>query len=233
MVLFDGNNKAYVGVEHGKQPSISAQDMTRIQTIAKQHGAWFEGVGGDAKTIKLGFNEFKGSWDDKLQQKVTGYPPEYLYTIFTNTEVNKQADALTKPGLSIFNSIMNAQDKIGYLKGKQFTTETLKNFLRMASENDINFLEMAQKEATSKNVSQFLKAGENLMWPNNWESYPNKAGKLAKKVNDRRQEFLTNQPTGVYIIGSDHLEEIKSKIKSQDIKDVKPKQTKRPLMMDQ
>ncbi len=231
MVLFDGDNKAYIGVEHGKQPSISAQDMTRIQLIAKRHGAWFEGSGGDAKAIKLGANEFKGSWDDKLQQRVAGYPPEYLYTIFTNTKANKQAETLTKPGATIFDSIVKAQDKVSYLKGRRFTSETLGSFLRMASEDDVDLLKMSKKEATSENVKQFLKAGEDLMWPDNWEKYPNKAGRLAKKVNDKRQEFLADQPTGVYVVGSDHLQELKSKMKLHNMDGIRPRQAKRPLMV--
>lgn len=231
MVLFDGDNKAYIGVEHGKRPSISAQDMNRIQAIAKRHGAWFEGSGGDAKAVGLGTNEFKGSWDDKLQQRVAGYPPEFLYTIFTNTEANKQAETLTKPGTTIFNSIVKAQDKISYLKERRFTSETLANFLRMASENDIDLLKMSQKEATPENVGQFLKTGEGLMWPDNWERYPNRAGKLAKKVNDQRQEFLAEQPAGVYVVGSDHLQELKSKMRLRSMDGMRPRQTRRPLMI--
>ena len=231
MVLFDGNNKAYIGVEHGKRPSISAQDMNRIQEIAKRHGAWFEGSGGDAKTVGLQTNEFKGSWDDKLQNKISGYPPEYLYTIFTNTKVNKQSEALENPGVSIFDSIVKAQDKVSYFKGRKFTSETLKNFLQLASEDNVNLLKMSQKEATSENVNKFLKTGEDLMWPDNWEKYPNKAGKLAKKVNDKRQDFLINQPVGIYVIGSDHLQDIKSKINFQNMSGMKPRQAKRPLMV--
>jgi hypothetical protein len=230
MVLFDGDNKAYIGVEHGKRPSISTQDMNRIQTITKKHGAWFEGNGGDVKTVGMGASEFKGSWDDKLQQKISGYPPEFLYTIFTNTEENKQAETLTKPGATIFDSIVKAQDKVSYLKGRRFTPDVLQNFLRMASENDVDLAKMAQKEATPENVRQFLKAGEDLMWPDNWERYPNKAGKLAKKVNDQRQDFLSNQQTGVYVVGSDHLKELKSKMKLRNISGMRPRQAQRPLM---
>lgn len=230
MVLFDGNNKAYIGVEHGKRPSISAKDMNRIQEIAKSYGAWFEGSGGDVKTVGLQPNEFNGSWDDKLQNKISGYPPEYLYTIFTNTKVNKQSETLENPNVSIFDSIVKSQDKVSYFKDRKFTSETLKNFLQLASENNINLLEMSQKKATSENINKFLKTGEDLMWPDNWEKYPNKAGKLAKKVNDKRQEFLINQPVGIYVIGSDHLQNIKSKINLQNMSNIKPRQAKRPLI---
>lgn len=211
-VLFDGQDKAYVGVEHGKKPSIPAEDMERLKSIASKHGAWFEGTGGDKKSIGLEGRVFKGSWDNKMQKRISGYPPEFLYTLFTNTQVNKQADAITNASSTIFDSILKAQDKVGYLKGRKFDSQTLKDFLVGASGGSADLLALSQKNASPENVKRFLSAGERLMWPSNWEQAPNNAGKLAKKVNDKRQEFLVEQPAGVYMVGSDHIKDIKQKI---------------------
>ena len=211
-VLFDGQDKAYVGVDHGKKPDIPEKDMERLKLIASKYGAWFEGDGGDKKSISLESNKFRGSWDNKMQKRIPGYPPEFLYTLFTNTEVNKQAREITNAGSTIFESILKAQDKVGYLKDRKFDSQTLKDFLVAASNGSTDLMAMSQKNASPENVKRFLSAGERLMWPSNWEQAPNSAGKLAKKVNDKRQEFLIEQPAGVYMVGSDHIKDIKQKI---------------------
>jgi hypothetical protein len=43
------------------------------------------------------------------------------------------------------------------------------------------------------------------MWPDNWDEYPNRAGQVAKSVNDLRDKFLATRKRGVYVTGSDHL----------------------------
>ena len=67
---------------------------------------------------------------------------------------------------------------------------------------------MAEKPATKNNVYNFLKTGESLMWPENWELYPNNAGKIAKQANDLRDKFLVSRTEGVYTVGIGHLIEI-------------------------
>ena len=64
---------------------------------------------------------------------------------------------------------------------------------------------MSRDKATASNVAHFLKAGERLMWPANWEKYPNAAGKVAKKAENARIRFLKNAAPGVYIVGKDNL----------------------------
>jgi hypothetical protein len=230
MILFSGNKKAYVGVEHGKKLSIPSKDAEKVKAIAEQYGAMLEGSGGDLGAVDIDREYIKGSWDDKFQKTIKGYPPEFLYTVFTNTEVNKQENNLTKPGMTILEAINKAQDKVGYFKDRKFTAQTIQKFLVAASEDDTDLLDMAQENATKENVKDFLMAGEDLMWPDNWDQYPNNAGKLAKKVSDQRQEFLLKQPSGVFFVGSDHIKDLKKKSKNLTI--TNKRQLNRSMMSD-
>jgi hypothetical protein len=230
-VLFDGQNKAYIGVEHGKKAAMSNEDANKLRTIAQRHGAWTEGAGGDIDAVAaIPKNAYAGSWDKKLQKNIKGYPPEFLFTLFTNIEENNQAGELTNKGKTIFDAVLSAQTSIAYLKDRKFDAKTLQKFLQSASNKDVDLLAMSQQEPSSEAVNKFLAAGEDLMWPENWEKYPNAAGKLAKKVNAQRQQFLMDQQTGVFVVGSDHLKEIEKRIKEKKVNGMMPRQTKRPLM---
>jgi len=186
-------NLVFVGQEHGKPVDLPQN----IKDIAEKYGAYYEGSGGD----KMSDISYRGSWDDAASKSVKGYPKEFLYTLFTNTEVNKQRDALTSDK-SIFDSILKNQNKFGYFKDRSFDEETLASFLQdMGPE----FLEESKKQATPENVDAFLSRGENLMWDN--EDAP--ARQMADKANKYRQQWLMSQPEGVYFIGSDHLQDLK------------------------
>ena len=208
-VIFDGN-KVYVGKEHMKPLILSDELIEKIKTIGSKYGYWYEGNGGDVSSTN-GFSDksnYEGSWDHEFEKTIKGYPPEYLYTLFANTKVNHQRENLLRPSMSIFDSIMKAQKKIAYLKDREFDDSTLKKFLSMCSEKDVDFIKLSELPATKENVNMFLNKGESLSWPKNWQEYPNKAGKLAKKVDDARNTFLLNRKSGVYFAGSGHLVEL-------------------------
>jgi hypothetical protein len=232
--IFVNNKKAYVGIEHGESVSLSRSDAKRLMQIVSQHGAYYEGNGGDISAIKeIPKSAYRGSWDDLFAKKVKGYPPEFLYTIFTNTEENNQKKYLVSQDKTIFEMILKAQDKIGFFKDKKFTSDTLSKFLQDISESDKYFLPMSREKATQANVEEFLSAGEELMWPDDdWEDYPNKAGKMAKKANSQRQMFVANQDSGVYVMGSDHIEEIQKIKPGKKIAASNKKQMGRSMMSD-
>jgi hypothetical protein len=210
MVFIDGN-KAYVGVEHGKKANLSPEDARKLAQIAERYGAYYEGTGGDTAAVGvLPKSAYKGSWDTLMQQNMQGYPPEFLYTLFTNVAVNKQNEALTAPDKSIFDAVLAAQDKISALKGRTFTAATLREFLQNASEKNVDLVELSKQPATKANVQRFLSTGENLMWPETSDTNAvSRAGALAQKANTQRQQFLANQPSGVYVVGSDHLKDLR------------------------
>lgn len=232
--IFVNNKKAYIGIKHGEKVSLSKSDVKQLMKIISQHGAYYEGNGGDIFSInEISKSDYRGSWDDLFAKQVKGYPPEFLYTIFTNTKENNQKKYLVSQDKAIFEMILKAQDKIGFFKDKKFTFDTLIKFLQGISEQNTDFLEMAQKNATHENVKKFLSAGEELMWPDkNWKDYPNNAGKMAKKANLQRLMFVANQDSGVYVMGSDHIEEIQ-KIKSgKKIAVSSKRQMNRSMMSD-
>jgi len=209
-VIFDGN-KVFVGKAHMEPLVLSDELVEKIKEIGDKYGYWYEGSGGGDVPTTTGFNnksKYEGSWDNEFQKTVKGYPPEYLYTIFANTNVNHQRDNLLNPSISIFDSIMKSHKKFGYFKNRELDDSTLKKFLSMCSEKDVDFLKLSELPATKENVNMFLDKGESLSWPKNWKEYPNNAGKVAKKVEDARNTFLLNRKTGVYFAGSGHLIEL-------------------------
>lgn len=183
----------FIGQEHGQKIKLPDE----VQKLANETGAFYEGSGGD----KLSDIKYKGSWDTLASKAVKGYPSEYLYTIFTNTDVNKQKDALVSND-TIYDALLKNQQQVGYFKDRQFGRNELDKFLKSMGSG---FLSDSKKIATEKNVEDFLKRGEKLMW----ESGDTPARKMADKANESRQRWLLSQPKGVFFVGSDHLQKLK------------------------
>lgn len=210
-VIFDGDRKAYVGSPHGRPIPLTADVKRRVMALASKVGVWFEGDGGDIEPNKPLFGreeDYKGSWDDQLASSIKGYPPEFLSGLFSNVDENGAKQRFLNPNASIFDSILERQAGFRYFKDRRFEANDLRAFLRAGSEPGKDFLVMAQKPATKANLSAFFDAGERLMWPRNWQSYPNKFGKLAKKFEDARNKHLLAQPAGVFVVGAGHLLEL-------------------------
>ena len=173
-----------------------------MKVIGNKYGYWYEGSGGDANTNSKTFgpkSSYRGSWDnDGFNKEVKGFPYEFIYTLFANTEVNGQKKSITDPTLTIFDSILINQKKFSYFKDRKFTAEDLTKFMSSASEKNVDFIELSKQKATKENVNSFIDKGEELSWPKNWEEYPNNAGKLAYKANRARDEYLAKQESGVY-----------------------------------
>lgn len=208
--IFDGN-RAYVGSPHGKPISLSADVKKRLLDLVKRYGVWYEGDGKDVAINGALFGRkgaYRGSWDDAFAKTVKGYPAEYLSGMFSNVAVNGMKAAILAPAMTIFESILEHQDGHRYFKDRKFDAATLTRFLQMVSDNKYDFASMAKKRATRENVSQFFDAGEERMFPPNWDKYPYPAGKAMKKVEDARNQFLLNQKSGVYVAGSGHLIEL-------------------------
>ena len=211
-VLFIGNDTAIVGQEHGKRLQLSDSDAGRVKAIAQQHGAWYEGNGMDKKLTKGIIDQYQGSWDDDLLSlKIKGYPAAFLYVLFSNIKENDTVEGKigSDPDVTIFDRILDTQPSTNYFPDRRFDAETLTKFLQAVSEGEYDFVRMSQLPATERNVQQFFELGERLMWPDNWEEYPNRAGRVAKSVNDLRDRFLATRKQGVYVAGSDHLPAVK------------------------
>ncbi len=188
-------NLVFVGQEHGK----SANLPKNIRDIAEKYGAYYEGSGGD-KMPQIGY---RGSWDDAAAKSVDGYPEEFLYTLFTNTDVNRQQDALKGKG-SIFENILKNQKKFGYFKNKDFDEGTLRSFLKRMGDD---VLSHSQMDASEENVRDFLSMGESMMWDRD----DTEARRMADRANSFRQDWLLSQPSGVFFVGSDHIQDLKQK----------------------
>ena len=211
-VIFKGDKVAYVGAEHANSIKLSDELLSKVKVIGNKYGYWYEGSGGDANTNSKTFgpkSSYRGSWDnDGFNKEVKGFPYEFIYTLFANTEVNGQKKSITDPTLTIFDSILINQKKFSYFKDRKFTAEDLTKFMSSASEKNVDFIELSKQKATKENVNSFIDKGEELSWPKNWEEYPNNAGKLAYKANRARDEYLAKQESGVYFAGAGHLKEL-------------------------
>ena len=211
-VLFLGPNAVIVGQEHGKQLKLSDEEQQKIKDIADKYGAWYEGNGMDQKHTKGIIDDYKGSWDDDLiSDAIKGYPAPFLFVLFSNVKENNTIEEKIgfDPKSTIFDRILDTQPAANYFPNKRFDAETLQKFLKSVSEDQYDFVKMSQLPATEKNVRKFFTQGEKLMFPDNWEEYPYRAGRVAKSVNDLRDKFLATRKKGVYVAGSDHLKAVR------------------------
>ena len=211
-LIFDGPKKAYVGVQHLKRIRISPDLEARVKELVDKYGVWYEGAGKDIDRNKSLFgnkSNYSGCWDDEVAKSIKGYPYYFLVVYFANVKENKTVDTFLDPKISIFDSLIKHQNKKSYFKdGRKFGYLTLTTFLKNGSEKGINFLELSKMPADRENLTKFFGEGEKLTWPDNWLEYPNKLGKMAKKMEDVRNQFILDQPNGVYIAGSGHLKEL-------------------------
>ena len=210
-VLFLNPNAVIVGQEHGKKLKLSANNIEKIKAIADEHGAWYEGNGMDQKFTKGIIDDYKGSWDDDLlSPKIKGYPSPFLYVLFSNVKENDTIKGKIgfDPKSTIFDRILDTQPSTNYFPDRKFDADSLEKFLKSVSEGPHDFVKMSQAPATEKNVTKFFTQGEKLMFPDNWEEYPYRAGRVAKSVNDLRDKFLASRKQGVYVAGSDHLKAV-------------------------
>jgi len=222
-VIFISDNKAFVGMDHGTLPLLSEDLIDRLLPIVKL-GMYYEGPAGgpDQKIIEPLFGKYKNGFDDMAVKSLSTHPPEFLYALFSNKPPESISSYITNPKLTLYEAMVKAGYKISSMKKIPPTPTTVDKFLKSVSNpsKKIDFLDIAKKTmATSENAVAFLKLGASQMWPFDWDSYPNPAGKVAKKANDFRDKWVVTQsPNGLYTIGSGHLLEI-SKIACKPIID--------------
>ena len=200
-----------VGQAHGQPLELSPDTLKKIQDIAAKHGAWYEGNGTDRSYTKGQIDRYVGSWDDEVAKSASPNDPKWLYVLFANVDENNRVQRVgVDPKDTIFNRLLaGAQDNS--FQGIGYTAQALQKFLQMASEGKYDFVKMSQQPATQENLTRFLKAGEALMWPSNWEQYPNRAGKIAKAATvDVRDQYLATRKAGVYVTGSGHLKAVQN-----------------------
>jgi phage gp37-like protein len=209
--IFLNPNTVIVGQQHGQPLKLSPNTLKQIQAIAAKHGAWYEGNGTDRGYTKGQIDRYVGSWDDEVAKTANSNDPKWIYVLFANVDENNRVQRVgIDPNNTIFNRLLDTA-KDNSFQGIGYTSQALQKFLQMTSEGKYDFLKMSQQPATQENLTHFLKAGEALMWPNNWEQYPNKAGKIAKAATvDVRDQYLATRKAGVYVTGSGHLKAVQN-----------------------
>ena len=200
-----------VGQAHGQPLELSPNTLKQIQAIAAKHGAYYEGNGTDRAYTKGQIDRYIGSWDDEVAKTASPNDPKWVYVLFANVDANNRVQRVgIDPKDTIFNRLL-ATAKDNSFQGIGYTSQALQKFLQMSSEGQYDFVKMSQQPATQENLTRFLKAGEALMWPSNWEQYPNKAGKIAKAATvDVRDQYLATRKAGVYVTGSGHLKAVQN-----------------------
>ena len=222
-VIKFNDKKFLVGDMHQKPLEISDDLISDILRVANEYGYYGEGIGleyNEAITKssfydKLDPDKYMGSWDKKLIE--SGKVPKdkeyvFLYSLFSNPKENKRLEKIleyTEEGDIIFDVLLKT---IPYWSAEMGIFNLgeieLNKFLSEISESDIDFVEMSKQESNEKTLSEFLDIGEYLQWPENWEEYPNMAGKFARIATTIRDLFLINSASGVYFVGAGHLPNI-------------------------
>lgn len=219
-VLFLTPKKILVGDNHYDSVELSEDLFTTLLSVGKAYGYYGEGKGIEYnkgvmssdiyKALKDSGARYKGSWDDKVKIP-NNEKYVYIATVFSNPTENKRVPRLlskAKDGDTIFD-LLSREVNNHTQPGLNLGSTDLKKFLEEASEKGIDFIKLSQKPATEKNLQDFIDKGEKLTWPSNWESYPNKAGKLARRETIIRDQWLIDKaPPGIYFIGSGHLKDI-------------------------
>jgi len=220
--IFLNSNTVIVGQDHGKSLNLSPETLKKVQAIAAKHGAWYEGNGTDRAYTRGIIDKYEGSWDDGVAKTADPNDPKWLYVLFANVDANNRVQRVgINPKSTIFNQLLSTAKDNSY-QGIGFTSKALEKFLSMSSEGQYDFVEMSQLPATEENLTKFLKAGESLMWPTNWEQYPNRAGKIAKAATvDVRDQYLATRKAGVYVVGSGHLKAVQNITGKQGVAETK------------
>ncbi len=217
-LLMFGDDKILVGDRHGVPLKMSQDLIDIIIKIGTTHGFYGEGIGyehNDAITNSVFWpyvkKNGKGSWDDLV---TSNNYSDFLYAIFANPEANKRFEKLKSARNNddtIYDLLQRTKNDWTAKQNHKHTDEDLDNFLKDASNASIpnqNFVKMAQQAATDTNIKRFLELGEAAQWPENWEEYPNNAGKVARRATKIRDMWLINAPAGVYFVGCGHLRDI-------------------------
>ena len=219
-VLFLNSNKILVGDNHHDTVELSEDLLDTILKVGRSKGYYGEGKGIGHnpgvitselyKALKDSGASYKGSWDD-LVKIPDNEKYVYLATIFSNPTENKRVLRLlskVKENDTIFDLLTREMNNHTQ-PGLALKSNDLKKFLEEISEKGIDFIKLSQQPATEKNLQNFIDKGEKLTWPSNWETYPNKAGKMARRETIIRDTWLIEKaPSGVYFIGSGHLKDI-------------------------
>jgi hypothetical protein len=207
--IFLNPNAVIVGQQHGKPLDLSPETLKQVQAIAAKHGAWYEGNGADRAYTRGVIDRYVGSFDDEVAKTASPDDPKWIYVLFANVDANNRVQRVgVDPEQTIFDRLM-ATAKDNSFQGIGYTEAALKKFLSMCSEGKYDFVAMSQQPATKPNLTRFLKAGEALMWPSNWDQYPNKAGKIARAATVlARDQYLASRRAGVYVVGNGHLKAV-------------------------
>ena len=90
-------DKIYVGVEHGKVPTISSSLVSSIKEHGRGHGFFYEGTGPevDIKQPKFGLSDIKdyrGGWDQKFEESQPIQRHSYRLCLQTPTSINNRKE---------------------------------------------------------------------------------------------------------------------------------------------
>lgn len=219
-VLFLNSNKILVGDNHMDPILLSKDLQDTILKVAIKYGYYGEGSGIEYNkavirseiynTLKNSEANYLGSWDDKIEIP-NSEKYSYVAVLFSNPYENDTVEKIMNEvdgGETIFDTLVKTFDLWGQ-PGLGLTAADLKRFLQEMSEKGIDFYDWSQKIISHAELQSFIDAGEDLMWPDNWQEYPNKAGKLARRETLIRDNWLIQKaPNGVYFIGAGHLLDI-------------------------
>lgn len=202
------NRMMFVGVPHGSAPVVAPNTVQQVKSVGAENGFYYEGNGDDREHVNRSFGpiNYRGSLDN-LVNVPDGSRSNFLYTMFSNPP--PQTDAMVRRltgSSSILDALDANRDDVAHeaVRGR-LTRDDIVTFLR-----DTGLQDYADRPATERDLRSFVDRGSSLMWPDNWEEFPNPAGRVAQAAAQQRLRSLTERGSGVYFLGQDNLRLLQS-----------------------
>lgn len=198
-----GGKTALVGIMHGKPLQLRGAALAEVKQIGAREGYYYEGNGADrAAAEKVIPNiTWVGSWDDLITSP--DRPSDFYYTLFSNSAAGTKAITakLIGPG-SIKDALVKHANDIAHEAIKGETGRA--SIAQFLTDCGAGLLNDAKQTATREHIAAFIAKGGREMWPDNWQDFPNPAGKVAERAEKFRLKAVVGR-AGVYFMGSDNL----------------------------
>ena len=208
-----------IGVAHGCNIYLNDETLDRIKDLVTPSTKfWPEGAAGAEPSLEPGMVTFmekyfpdhtvqRTSWDSLkfIKDDIEDNFLAFLYVMYANHESQKTLERLYKPADTMFDSVLEGQQKNKIFDLRGPTEEELTQFLSKSG-----YLKKFQEPYDKEELFDLLNAMENDTWsgqlPSN--SWLGKQAALASQIRNASINDLMSQG-GVCFVGGGHTDEIR------------------------
>ena len=213
------NEGCCIGVAHGCSIYLNDETLDRIKEIVTPATKfWPEGAAGENPSLEPGMVEFikknfpnhtaqRTSWDSLkfIKDDIENNFLAFLYVMYANHESQKTLERLYKPADTMFDSVLEGQQKNKLFDLRGPTEEELTQFLSKSG-----YLEKFKEPYDKEKLFELLDSMENDTWsgqlPSN--SWLGNQAALASRIRNASINDLMSQG-GVCFAGGGHTDEIR------------------------